>query len=61
MTRSPILLRRALQACAFALCATFSALVPAQQDWPTKPVTLGELATLPQTQQSRDAVVRFAK
>ena len=40
MTRSPILLRRALQACAFALCATFSALVPAQQDWPTKPVTL---------------------
>jgi NADPH-dependent 2,4-dienoyl-CoA reductase/sulfur reductase-like enzyme len=29
--------------------------------FPTKPVTLGELATLPQTQQSRDAVVRFAK
>ena len=40
MTRSPILLRHALQACAFALCATFSALAPAQQDWPTKPVTL---------------------
>ena len=40
MTRSPTLRRHALQACTFALCATFSALVPAQQDWPTKPVTL---------------------
>lgn len=29
--------------------------------FPTKPVTLGELASLPQTQQSMDAVVRFAK
>ncbi|MET1114441.1 MAG: NAD(P)/FAD-dependent oxidoreductase [Comamonas sp.] len=29
--------------------------------FPTKPVTLGEMATLPQTQQSKDAVVRFAK
>ncbi|CAG9173289.1 NAD(P)/FAD-dependent oxidoreductase [Cupriavidus pampae] len=29
--------------------------------FPTKPVTLGELATLPQTQASREAVVRFKK
>ncbi|WP_423194449.1 FAD-dependent oxidoreductase [Cupriavidus sp. H18C2] len=29
--------------------------------FPTKPVTLGEIATLPQTQASRDAVVRFKK
>ncbi|GJG97874.1 NAD(P)/FAD-dependent oxidoreductase [Cupriavidus pauculus] len=29
--------------------------------FPTKPVTLGEIATLPQTQQSHDAVVRFKK
>ena len=29
--------------------------------FPIKPVTLGEIATLPQTQASRDAVVRFRK
>ncbi|MGY8525918.1 FAD/NAD(P)-dependent oxidoreductase [Paracidovorax citrulli] len=29
--------------------------------FPTKPVTLGEIATLPQTQASREAVVRFKK
>lgn len=29
--------------------------------FPTKPLPLGELATLPQTQASRDAVVRFKK
>jgi len=29
--------------------------------FPTKPVTLGEMATLPQTQASREAVVRFKK
>jgi thioredoxin reductase/bacterioferritin-associated ferredoxin len=29
--------------------------------FPIKPVTLGEIASLPQTQASRDAVVRFAK
>ena len=29
--------------------------------FPTKPVTLGEVASLPQTQASRDAVIRFKK
>ncbi len=32
--------RRALQTCAFALCATLATLASAQQDYPTKPVTL---------------------
>ena len=36
----PTLRRRALQAAAFALCAPFAALAPAQQDYPSKPVTL---------------------
>ena len=36
----PTLRRRALQAAAFALCAPFAALAPAQQDYPSKAVTL---------------------
>jgi len=36
----PTLRRRALQAAAFALCAPFAVLAPAQQDYPSKPVTL---------------------
>ena len=36
----PTLRRRALQAAAFALCAPFAALASAQQDYPSKPVTL---------------------
>jgi len=38
MTRSPTLRLRALQACAFAFCATLGTLASAQ-DFPTSPTT----------------------
>jgi len=36
MTRSSTFRRRALQAAAFALCTAFTAIAPAQQDYPSR-------------------------